>query len=205
MTQDFFRLLEDFSLAFFTLLFFMQTQWLSFLAGIAWGRTSGKSSRSTFRRGLPIASLLTLQATGCGLLIPQMSCGQTANTVLQIGGGTCLFCLGGFTGRHLVSTHAPRWLILIAIGGGLALLGWQMALTSDSLSMEHLMMFTLPLFALSTVAAIAKLALLFYDTACQSNSSAGHRLINGMLIGLTHLIFTTLATFGVAIGFDCGI
>lgn len=205
MTHDIFRLLEDVFPAFFMLLFFIQTQWLSFLAGMAWGHASGNSSRSTLRRRLLIASLLALQATGCCLLISQMHCGQTANTVLQIAGGLCLLCLGGFTGRYLVASLTPRWLVGIALGGGAILFSWQVALTRDSFSMERLMLFTLTLVAVSTVTAIAKLSLLFSDTVCQRTSSAGHRRINNMLIGLAHLMFTTLATFGAAIGFDCGI
>lgn len=210
MTQDIFRLdifrlLEDFFPPFFTLLFFLQTQWLSFLAGMAWGRASGKSVRRTLRWEFLITSLLVLQTAGCCLLISQMYCGQTGNTILQGAGGLCLFCLGGFTGRYLVASLTPRWLMAIALGGGLALFGWQMALTRDYLSMERIMMFTLPLFAMSTVAAIAKLSFLFFDTACQRASSAGQRYLTAVLISLAHLIFTTVATFSAAIGFDCGI
>ncbi len=205
MTNDVFRLLEDFFPAFFTLLFFLQTQWLSFLAGMAWGYAPGNSSRNTFRRGLLIASLLALQATGCCLLISQMYCGQTANTILQSAGGLCLFCLGGFTGRYLTASLTPRWLILITIGGGTALFGWQIALTLSYLSMEKFMMFTLPLFAASTATAIIQVSLFFYDRAYNRSFSAGYRHLTLILIGLAHLMFTTIATFSTAIGFDCGI
>ena len=205
MTHDIFRLLEDFFPAFFTLLFFLQTQWLSFLAGMAWGHASGKSSRSTFRRGLLMGSLLALQATGCGLLISKMYCGQTANTILQVAGGLCLLCLGGFTGRYLVASLTPRWLIGIALGGGAILFSWQLALTRDSFSMERLMFFTLGLFLASAVTAISKFLLFCYEAAHQRIPPVGQWCLTTVLIGLAHLMFTTLATFGAAIGFDCGI
>ena len=205
MTHDIFRLLEDFFPAFFTLLFFIQTQWLSFLAGMAWGYAPGNSSRNTFRRGLLIASLLALQATGCCLLISQMYCGQTANTILQGAGGLCLFCLGGFTGRYLIASLTPRWLIGIALGGGAVLFGWQLTLTRDYFSMERLMFFTLGLFLASAVTAISKF-LLFCDEAAQQRiASARQWCLTAGLIGLAHLLFTTVATFSAAIAFDCGI
>jgi hypothetical protein len=210
MTQDIFRLdifrlLEDFFPPFFTLLFFLQTQWLSFLAGMAWGRASGKSVRRTLRWEFLITSLLVLQTAGCCLLISQMYCGQTGNTILQGAGGLCLFCLGGFTGRYLVASLTPRRLMGIALGGGAILFGWQLTLTRDYFSMERLMFFTLGLFLASAVTAISKFLLLCYEAAHQRTPSARQWCLTAVLIGLAHLIFTTAATFSAAIAFDCGI
>lgn len=205
MTHDIQRLLAEFFPAVFPLLLFLQGQWLSFLAGMVWGRTSEDSARSTFRRWLLIASLLTLQTTGCCFLISQMYCGQFENTVLQGLGGFCLFSLGVFTSRHLVASLALRYLMLVAIGGGIILSIWQMALASDSISMEKLMMFTLPLLAGTTIATSIKLGILFCETVLQRPSWAGHRYLSSILIVMAHLLFTTLATFGTALAFDCGI
>ncbi|MDO7714471.1 MAG: hypothetical protein MUP93_06310, partial [Pirellulales bacterium] len=82
------------------ILFFMQLQWLSVLAGISFSYL--QNIKTTARRQwlMPlyaITPLLFIQALCTALLISQMICGHFINAILQGFGGITFFTIGAFS------------------------------------------------------------------------------------------------------------
>jgi len=189
----------------FPLLFFLQLQWLSIIAGMLWGRLSGRLDSQAVSQWISIAVLLTTQACGSALLISQMACGQAANAVIQGVGSVCLCILGGFISSRVLPDLTTGWFAVISVGGSAVLYGWQYILTVNYSSMEWLMLFLLPTIGLFLLVGVAKIVNIFVETLDSSSNPNFQRSLSLILIGLGYLIFTIIATFAAAIAFDCGI
>jgi hypothetical protein len=189
----------------FPLLFFLQLQWLSIIAGMLWGRLSGRLNSQAFAQWISIAALLTTQACGSALLISQMACGQTANAIIQGVGSVCLCILGGFISSRVVPDLTTGWFAVISVGGSAVLYGWQYMLTANYWSMEWLMLFLLPTIGLFLLAGVAKIVNIFVETLDSTSYPRFQCFLSLILLGLGYLIFTIIATFAAAIAFDCGI
>lgn len=186
----------------FPLLFFLQLQWLSIVAGMLWGGLSGRLNRTAIFRWIVIATLLIVQVSGTSYLISEMICGQTINAVLQGVGGVCLCILGGLISWRLLPNLTTGRLAAITAGGSLLLYFWQRLLLAKYSSAEWAMLFLLSTAGLFLLTATTKIVSL----AMASETDHGkQRIINLFMLGLGYLIYTVVTTFSTAIAFDCGI
>ena len=189
----------------FQLLFFLQLQWLSIIAGMLWGRLSGKLDRLAALQWLGITALLTAEACGTGYLISKMYCGEVANAVIQGVGSVCLCVLGGFISCRFLPNLTTGRFTIIAISGGLLLYLWQFILLARYYSLEWLMLFLLPTISLFLLASVTKLVTIFIEIKAATPNPRRQHFLSLILMGTGYLVFTIIATFAAAIAFDCGI
>lgn len=190
------------------ILFFMQLQWLSVLAGIlvSFFRNMKTATRRQWLMPLStITLLLVIQILCNALLISQMICGHLINATLQGFGGITFFTFGAFSYYWLPQKPHLSHIALGGLLGGLVLFSWQRILLHGYWSAEWFMLFFAPCIFLIVLVTIFKFAFLYWGDSKNKIRQKQHHVLNLIGAGLWYILFTTNASFFSAIAFDCGI
>ena len=190
------------------MLFFMQLQWLSVIAGILFSyfqNIETAPKKQWLMTLSAITPLLLIQTLCTVLLISQMICGHFINAILQGFGGITFFTIGAFSyywlpRRPLLSHIASGGLL-----GGLILFGWQRVLLHRYWSVEWCMLFFAPCIFLIVLATTFKVAFWYWGDFKNRMHQKQHQILNLIGVGLWYILFTIIASFFSAIAFDCGI
>jgi hypothetical protein len=189
-------------------LFFMQLQWLSVLAGISFSYLQDINTTARRQWLMPlytITPLLFIQALCTALLISQMICGHFINAILQGFGGLTFFTIGAFSYYWLPRKPLLSHIISGGILGGLILFGWQRILSHRYWSVEWCVLFFAPCVFLIVLATFLKVAFWYWGKSKNRMQQKQHRILNLICVGLWYILFTIIASFFSAMAFDCGI